>query len=349
MKRIVGTIVGVLFVLTISVAGICLVSGLPGKGKYPIWNYEKTHREKGNYTVYDFEDVELMLPAEWEGKYGIERFEEHIDFFHSASRNAWEKYGTGEEKTRGVLFSLWCNFNGEYPENSSHHEVLGIGNHGLYYLRFAEDGEGYVESKEGYMENEEVWNEWRQMAAQWIWKRARLQGEEKKEQSGEKRQPGGKPIEVHEFLELERQGGYLAGTILSRTQNETGLYETVVIQTEDGEQLSFDSCEWSHMGSDGPGDLVRLHYLGDLYGAPMIRILKRQSSREELAGEVHSIEGIYDENSDDYLFFYIGSEWVSFMDRRMPEPDNYKKGDRMRIEYLGALRDPWLVRLEKIE
>ncbi len=117
MKRIVGTIAGVLFVLTISVVGICLASGMPGKGKYPIWNYEKTHREKGNYTVYDFEEVELMLPAEWEGKYGIEVFEDHVNFFHSASRKTWEKYGTGEEKTRGVLCSLWCNFNEEYPKN----------------------------------------------------------------------------------------------------------------------------------------------------------------------------------------------------------------------------------------
>ena len=53
MKRIVGTIAGVMFVLTIFVVGICLASGMPGKGKYPIWNYEKTHREKGNYTVYE--------------------------------------------------------------------------------------------------------------------------------------------------------------------------------------------------------------------------------------------------------------------------------------------------------
>lgn len=344
MKRIVGTIVGVLFVLTISVASICLVSGLPGKGKYPIWNYEKTHREKGNYTVYDFEDVELMLPAEWEGKYGIERFEDHIDFFHSASRNAWEKYGTGEEKTRGVLFSLWCNFNGEYPENPNRCSSVGRGKYGMYYLRFFATEETYAEDW-GYMEDTEIWNEWSRMAGMLAWVHARLQGETRE-------QSGINTIPLDDFKTLAGAGGQLSGTLVQMKKDanydvsEIKIVSDIKIKTDEGDTFAFAN---NYASALDIGDYVYVSYWGDLYGAPIIQRMKKLSSRESLSGEVQSIEGIYEEDADDRIFLDIGSRRVSVRRRPAPRPDEYELGDYLRIEYLGELTDPWMVRVEKIE
>lgn len=86
-----------------------------------------------------------------------------------------------------------------------------------------------------------------------------------------------------------------------------------------------------------------------MYEAPIIRRMKKLSSRESLCGEIQSIEGIYEEDADDCIFLSIGSGWVSVRRRRVPKPIEYELGDCLRIEYLGELTDPWMVRVEKIE
>lgn len=344
MKHIVGTIVGVLLVLTVSVAGICVVSQRMEKGKYPVWDYKKSYREAGNYTEYDFPEVEVLLPAEWDGKYEMEFSEDRVDFYHSASHAAWKKRGGDTAEANGLLFSVCCSVDFALPDDrQGRFRILGSGSYGTYYLCSPE-------GNQGYMEDEEAWNEWCLLQSTDRWREVRLAEELRpKEQSGQNETP------MDDFWSLEVTGGTLLGTVVSVKEGPELGSATVVIQTEEGETLKFGSCQWTYNIAGKEGDPVRVTYLGDLYGAPYIREIEIQPERDDFTGGLRTMEGIYITLEDDYLWFETDSgEHVLFWNYDSPRPETYEAGDRMRIEYLGNPDGKrradllYLVRMEKI-
>ena len=69
--------------------------------------------------VFDFSEVRLQLPEEWEGKIAIEQTEKEIRFYHDASRAAWLKSGKTDESENGLLFALGVAADYQLPETDS--------------------------------------------------------------------------------------------------------------------------------------------------------------------------------------------------------------------------------------
>ena len=57
------------------------------------WDHDMYFSHEKRAIVFDFSEVRLQLPEEWEGKIAIEQTEKEIRFYHDASRAAWLKSG----------------------------------------------------------------------------------------------------------------------------------------------------------------------------------------------------------------------------------------------------------------
>lgn len=111
--------------------------------------------------VYDFQEVELKIPAHWSGKYDLDFVDGGLDFYHVASREAIQEAGWGDDKG-GRLFSLRFSEDTEFEEYLPAYETIGDGEDGTYYLDFPTD-------VRGYMDDEEIGGEWLDMAGDLDW------------------------------------------------------------------------------------------------------------------------------------------------------------------------------------
>lgn len=159
-----------------AVAGMTVLSGtaMHAFADVPedIWEYVQLEDEDDNI-IYDFKEVEVAVPQDWEGKYKFETSENQdgtgssVTFYHPASREAREKE-LGYKNEGGVLFSVCYSENYDFLDVLPSYQIIGSGEKGVYYLMFPTDVQGYLDGGK-------IWAEWETLTDDYDWIEARAQ------------------------------------------------------------------------------------------------------------------------------------------------------------------------------
>lgn len=157
-------------------AGMAVLSGMAMHAfadvPEDIWEYVQLEDEDDNI-IYDFKEVEVAVPQEWEGKYKFETSENldgtgsSVTFYHPASREAHEKE-LGYKNEGGVLFSVCYSENYDFLDVLPSYQIIGSGEKGVYYLMFPTDVQGYLDGGK-------IWAEWETLTDDYDWIEARAQ------------------------------------------------------------------------------------------------------------------------------------------------------------------------------
>ena len=321
------------FVTTILTASILAGSMLSQAFAAPM-DYTVSVDDENHFIFYDFDEVQVRIPDEWEDSLLVLPEEEKVGFYHKASHESASDAGAA-----GLLFELQVTANGETPADDENNtfSVTGEGNEGAYAVR-------YPRYEQGYMDDPEIWDEWCEMKVLSPWVKIKMQSD-----SEEKTQTGVNTTPLDDMEALYSTMDTIQGTLLAK--DTEGDETKVTLQTEDGQEFSFVSdstLTWDISGECG--DYVRVTYLCDLYGMPIIRNMAPCSSRESYAEGIKRVRGTFSENSDDYL--YLDAEDGSFFElinRRAPKPEEYTEGQKLEIEYLGEDYDAYMVRVSEVE
>ncbi|MDD3168809.1 MAG: YARHG domain-containing protein [Eubacteriales bacterium] len=105
-----------------------------------IWNYSEAYDDDNN-AIYDFTEIEVMIPAEWKGLYGFDIFDDNISFYQIKSRDAFAQK-TGELQSGGEVFEVYYCQDYSY-QNWDFAQVIGSGDAGIYVLTRPGDSHGY--------------------------------------------------------------------------------------------------------------------------------------------------------------------------------------------------------------
>ncbi len=116
------------------------------------WQY--TQKQQNGNTLYTFEELQLSIPEDWEGKIvtGVEKGS--ITFYHKDSLEAGKKDG---ETGCGALFTIYCSADYDFAENLPNYYLVGSGEKGIYYITVPGD-------LHGYQKDETILNQWKEMS-----------------------------------------------------------------------------------------------------------------------------------------------------------------------------------------
>lgn len=305
------------------------------------WDHDMSFDHERQAIVFDFSEVRLLLPEEWEGKIAIEQTEKEIRFYHDASRSAWMKSGKTDESENGLLFALGVASDYELPEadSESWYGTIGSGTEGLYYMK-------KPTAMRGYMKEDSIWDSWSETNCLMPWVTAELIDEADTERT----QSGESQIPVDDYTALAEAGGSMMGTVLEREMDESTSQTKIFLQADDGRKLAFTSCQWTSQLWGECGDYVQLTWLGDLYGWPLIQSMSRTSSREsydegikEARGKVCSLDGDKLE-----IQTALGGTF-SLTNQMAVKPDEYTMDSTVCVEYLGERITGYLVRVTELD
>ena len=149
-------------------AGVGVMSGmtLSAGATEDLWSYELAADGAGDQ-VYQFRDVELTIPADWDGKYGLEVDEDAnfpygtVSVYHKASQEALSaEYG--QENSGGYLFTLTCSDDYDFMDVLPSYRIIGETDGYVYYVSLPTD-------VQGYMEDDAIWAEWLQLSGDTDW------------------------------------------------------------------------------------------------------------------------------------------------------------------------------------
>ena len=149
-------------------AGVGVMSGmtLSAGATEDLWSYELVADGAGDQ-VYQFRDVELTIPADWDGKYGLEVDEDAnfpygtVSVYHKASQEALSaEYG--QENSGGYLFTLTCSDDYDFMDVLPSYRIIGETDGYVYYVSLPTD-------VQGYMEDDAIWAEWLQLSGDTDW------------------------------------------------------------------------------------------------------------------------------------------------------------------------------------
>ncbi|MDO4338254.1 MAG: SH3 domain-containing protein [Eubacteriales bacterium] len=143
---------------------VTLTAGMSAAAEPAKNGWEYTKAEKEGFIEYTFEEVNLKLPENWEGKLETKDEGDCIGFFHKDSMEAGNQDG---EEGCGALFWLNCSKDYKFVENTSVYYLVGSGKKGVYYITVPGD-------LHGYQKDEAILNEWMEMSekVEEIWKGA---------------------------------------------------------------------------------------------------------------------------------------------------------------------------------
>lgn len=94
-----------------------------------LWDY--TEDVGDALIILNFKEVELAIPAEWEGLYGIETGEDYVEFYQQASRDIARAEGVDGG---GVLFNIIYSQDYDFMEYMPNYHIVGNGTEGVYYI-----------------------------------------------------------------------------------------------------------------------------------------------------------------------------------------------------------------------
>ena len=153
-------------VLVLAGVGVMAGMALSAGATEDLWSYELAADGAGDQ-VYQFRDVELTIPADWDGKYGLEVDEDAnfpygtVSVYHKASQEALSaEYG--QENTGGYLFTLTCSDDYDFMDVLPSYRIIGETDGYVYYVSLPTD-------VQGYMEDDAIWAEWLQLSGDTDW------------------------------------------------------------------------------------------------------------------------------------------------------------------------------------
>ena len=125
-----------------------------GMEEEPMSWYVVQYHDDGQDTIM-LNDMLIVLPESWSGKYDMILKDDRVSFYHTASRAGWAL--KGEEG--GLLFSLCASEEPDYDILPSFQE-MGQGSDGLYYyMIFPTDLQAYPEEEEIMEEYSALWGD----------------------------------------------------------------------------------------------------------------------------------------------------------------------------------------------
>lgn len=145
-------------------ASAAVLLSMTAQAKVPdgIWDYDMAVDDEENI-VFDFEEVEVTLPSDWEGRYGIFIDEQRatVFFYQLATEEALQAAGRAQNRPSGTVFML--NYTQDYLfMNDEFAQMIGSGEEGIYYLTQPHD-------MQGYEQDEEIRQEWLEMSDDVSW------------------------------------------------------------------------------------------------------------------------------------------------------------------------------------
>ena len=121
---------------------VLLVSIMPAMAEFTPYDYHIMYTANGNYVVYDFPDIMLYLPIEWEDAITVEQTDTGLAFFQTASYDKFQEDGLPKG---GFLFKLRTSEDESFREFPEYEYIGYSENAGLYfYLSMPSDYQGYV-------------------------------------------------------------------------------------------------------------------------------------------------------------------------------------------------------------
>ena len=134
MKRLISLLVVLLFVILS--AAVAETSG------FTPYDYHVMHTVNGKYVVYDFPDVMLYLPIEWEDAITVEQTDTGTAFFQTAS---YDKFLEDGLPKGGFLFKLRTSEDESFRERPEYEYIGFSENVNLhFYLSMPSDYQAYV-------------------------------------------------------------------------------------------------------------------------------------------------------------------------------------------------------------
>lgn len=102
------------------------------------FSYEKESTGDGTEIIFG-DALVVTIPPDWNGKYTMEKSNDHVTFYHTASHEAWQQEDGSDG---GVLFGIYYSDSG----NSEDDQDAGLARDGgHYYFSFPSDFQGYAE------------------------------------------------------------------------------------------------------------------------------------------------------------------------------------------------------------
>ncbi len=124
---------------------VLLIAALPAMAEaaeFTPYDYHVMYSANGKFVVYDFPDVRLYLPAEWEDAITVEQTDTGVAFFQTASYDKFLQDGLPEG---GFLFKLRASEDERFRELPEY-EYIGFSESANlhFYLSLPSDYEAYV-------------------------------------------------------------------------------------------------------------------------------------------------------------------------------------------------------------
>jgi len=121
---------------------ILLIAVMPAMAEFTLYDYHIMYTANGNYIVYDFPDVMLYIPIEWEDTITVEQTDTGLAFFQTASYDKFLADGLPEG---GFLFKLRSSEDESFRELPEYEYIGFSENAGLhFYLSLPSDYQAYV-------------------------------------------------------------------------------------------------------------------------------------------------------------------------------------------------------------
>lgn len=147
--------------MVLVLAGVCMLSGTAtvwADTPDGLWEYSVTTQSDSSLAC-DFKEVEVLLPASWTGKTGMKVSDDHVTFYHLASRQA---HLDNDGTEGGVLFTLCYSQDYSFMNTLPNYSIIGSGAQGIYYMTLPTDVQGYTQ-------DEETWSEWQSICEELDW------------------------------------------------------------------------------------------------------------------------------------------------------------------------------------
>jgi hypothetical protein len=121
---------------------VLLISIMPAMAEFTPYDYHIMYTANGNYVVYDFPDIMLYLPIEWENAITVELTDTGLAFFQTASYDRFLEDGLPKG---GFLFKLRASEDERFRELPEYEYIGFSEDAGLYfYLSLPSDYQAYV-------------------------------------------------------------------------------------------------------------------------------------------------------------------------------------------------------------
>lgn len=121
---------------------ILLIAVVPAMAEFTPYDYHIMYTANGHYVVYDFPDVMLYIPIEWEDAITVEETDTGVAFFQTAS---YDKFLEDGLPKGGFLFKLRASGDESFRELPEYEYIGYSENAGLhFYLSMPSDYQAYV-------------------------------------------------------------------------------------------------------------------------------------------------------------------------------------------------------------